>query len=174
MANYLIKEETLTAIADAIRNSNATSSAPIIEDEYTLSETDLDSGLVEIFYHVIDEADNVAYDGPQGWQLVAYTYGPDIDGDQVPIIFKLYDDSSTDIDYDEPFYYSRTDVGPDGEIYDWWVKDEAEGDYTQTSIYKKYILTNCIVNSGNNSTANKPMKPTEMPSRIMELNIPKY
>lgn len=148
--NYLIKESTLTALADAVRGANRFEATEglIIDPSVISSEGFLIENAVSVTFKMISSTNEAMYTDDCGVYPAAYSYREDIDGDLVPVIYR-HEGDPQDIQYIEPFYYMGADLGPDGEEYDWWIKDESEnedpGQYTQTSDEKMYILTNRVV-----------------------------
>lgn len=167
MANYLIKEETLISIADAIRGASGGNGLTI--DPSVIYTTDLlHQNAVTVEYFVT--TNNNFYEDDHGWYLAAYDYLEDNDGDLVPVLYKD-EYNGLGIDYDEPFFYEGVYEGPqDGQLYDRWRKIEF-GDnvhYTWDSQDMAWIYTNRIVRNGDSNTYTVE----QMPNKIKELDRP--
>ena len=165
MSEYAIYGETLTATADAIRESlNAA--------EYSISsDTKSDKreirwvaeGSVQILYReFVDYSDTYSdgireQEGDFSKTVVAYSYLQNNNGDIVPV---LYWTENPDPDTAEPLYYIGQEI-VNTEICDKWRKidsDSFDWDYDA----KYYIYTNSIVN--NNEI--EGIDPVDFPNHI--------
>ena len=164
--NYIIKKETLTATADAIRSHIG--STPAFKSEVTGEDNMLATEVNVYYVEYIDEilggyGLNEGADGTDAF--IAYGYLADNNGIITPVLYKtdIYTEYQ-DPDYYEPFFYvGQTQI--DGVDYDKWRKIElgdengTEGEITWESEAKKYIYTDVVVDSD-------AISPLEFPNKI--------
>ena len=169
MSEYAIYGETLTATADAIRESLNAAEYSISSD--TKSDRReirwvAENSITVIYREYLDYSDE--YSGiideqeTQGLtkSIVAYSYQQNNDGDIVPVLFWTDRDSNPDPDTAEPLYYAGQHT-IENVAYDRWQKFES-GLFDWESLAKYYIYTNVIVN--NNEI--EGIDPVDFPNRI--------
>ena len=156
MSEYAIYGETLTATADAIRES--LNAAEYIINSGTKSDRReirwvADDSVQILYREFVDYSDTysngIKADGEQGIgeidkTIIAYSYLYNNDGEIVPVLYWTSLDSNPDPDTAEPLYYIGQEIINE-ETYDKWRKidgDSFDWDYDA----KYYIYTNPIVN----------------------------
>ena len=153
MEQYLIKGETLTAIADKIREKSSIEPTYVIQDEFIKSGNELADNCLKIAYieyidmgeeysePLMEENDDAFIDGDK---YMWYDYWENNEGEVVPVLFKtdIYGDEPDDPDYNDPHYYVGTEEIY-GDVYDKWRK--IDDNLTWEISSQKYILTNQIV-----------------------------
>lgn len=180
MNEYLIKQETIKATADAIRENLPIAAYEIIPE---VAEGSADGLLVEnsvtVYYReFIDEHQEPGADNGylSNDTMVAYDYLPNNEGVITPVIYDTDLDNFGQIpDTDEPFFYVGT-ATIDGQIYDKWRKIEpsqeegkaSAGIYTWDAEAKQYIYTNVIVHSVVKPSSQK-IDPVDFPSKVHEV-----
>lgn len=181
MNEYLIKQETIKATADAIRENLPIAAYEIIPE---VAEGSADGLLVEnsvtVYYReFIDEHQEPGADNGylSNDTMVAYDYLPNNEGVITPVIYDTDLDNFGQIpDTDEPFFYVGT-ATIDGQIYDKWRKIEpsqeegkaSAGIYTWDAEAKQYVYTNVIVHSVVKPSTQK-IDPADFPSKVHEVH----
>lgn len=179
---YLIKGNTLTATADALRRYTTGSLTP------TINQQIYGGGISKVQVYYVEYVDYIdKYDGERDvkwWDsedvFVGYEFGNNPrSGKTVPILYKtriLYDEGGELVndmpDYFDKFYYEGRAM-IDGEQYDKWRKIEVyeEGtgstpDFTWDTDAKYYIYTNIITEH--------LIAPTDFPSKIDDVYAKGY
>lgn len=170
MSVYRIKEETLTNIANSIREFSPQGGcnfiADIVDGEGYLTRE------IEVFYTEFIDTPQLGYegieDGNHDFNFIRTGLGYNEElGMDVPVLYDDYDLSAAD-----PHYYYGT-VEIDGVIYDQWRKITQEFPW-QGGICYKYTerIIEGDLQSGGGDVG--PMTALEMPQKILNMNTAPY
>ena len=174
--DYLIKGETLTAVADRIRSYTSVvgNSTHTIDDKFLSNTHFLVQGAVLVLYYEnVDSIDfildNCDYPDEYDGGADGCDYLQNAEGNTVPVIYLGLNDT-------EPYFYVGVEI-INGMACDKWRKIElTDGDggeatdeynYTWTSERKKYIYTNRIVICSNEE--DELLSPSDFPTKIDEV-----
>lgn len=174
---FLIKGETLTAIANTLRNCGVAGGPHFTTDPaINAGNGNLVPNSVEVYYvETVDSQGAVDY-GTHNFTngdtvndccydvFIAYDFLTDNKNILVPVIYKtdmLVSEYATEVDRNDCFYYQGK-AELDGDVYDKWRKIE-NADYTWNGEEKMYIYTNEII------IFDGAISPIDFPNKIGEV-----
>lgn len=137
MSQYIIQEETLTAIADAIRGKIDSGAEANLLPQVVESTGVLVSGAVICQYRIFNNSESYV-DTEEKYTHYSYNVHP-LTGKTVPVLYETVDNQRSD--GDDQFWYDGR-VVYNNNIYDSW---QAISDmYTLEGPYTQHIYTNII------------------------------